>query len=198
MSTNQENRHFTFKEQHNPGGAAVKLEEDHLLGYRSAGGQATGTINETRLDFINKQLVPTYASLPEAMQAYAENQGFTNWSSIGGKNTDEPPLPLQGKSAVSESGGLITISFDLAISATPAQEAVGWEIWAGRRQISLGGGTISTTELQLTNEGEPVKKHERPVLAYYNAAQGSLKGSAPPGLNVTSIFGLEVANGSQQ
>ena len=198
MSTNQENRHFQFKELHNPGGSATVLESDHLQAYLNSGASAGLDFNGTRLDYINKAIPGTFTGLPEAMQAFAVSQGFTNWNSIGAKNSDEPPLPVQGKCAVSESGAAVTISFDLAVAATASQEANGWEVWAGFRQISLAGGTVNGLELRLTNESAPILRNERPVLAYYNAAQGSLKGQAAPGLNVVSIFGLEVPNGSQQ
>ena len=200
MSTNQENRHFTFKENHNPGGAAVVLEEDHLLAYTNAGAAAGNSFNGTRLDFINKSIPGTFAGLPEAMQAFAANAGATNWVSIGGKNSDEPALPIQGNSGISESGTQVRVAFDLNVSATAGQEGAGWNLWVGNREIGVdAAGSISGAVVTLTpKSGAVIKKTDRPILVYYDAGTGSLKGVDAPGLNVVSIWGLEIPNGSQQ
>lgn len=199
MSSNQENRHYTLKEQHNPGGSAVVLAEDHLLGFRSAGAQATGTYNETLLDYINKAIPGTYAGVPEAMQAFAANNSFTNWSSIGAKNGDEPPLVVQGNCKVSESGTVVTVVFDINVTTGVGQEAVGWDLWIDNRNVGFDSGVISTNEVRLTiKAGAIIKKDDRPILVYYDSGPGSLKGSGAGGLDVKSIFGQEIPNGSQQ
>ena len=41
-----------------------------------------GTYNERLLAWLNNYLGASYASLPEAKQAYAEDSGFYNWDSI--------------------------------------------------------------------------------------------------------------------
>lgn len=41
-----------------------------------------GTFNERMLAWINFKLSATHTSLPEAQQAFAEDQGFTNWSAM--------------------------------------------------------------------------------------------------------------------
>jgi len=47
-----------------------------------ADGIATGPFNGRMLLWINGQLSTSYASLPQAMQAFAVDQGFNNWSSM--------------------------------------------------------------------------------------------------------------------
>ncbi len=44
--------------------------------------QATGTFNERLLSYINVKLSASHTSLPAAMQAFAVNEGFNNWSSM--------------------------------------------------------------------------------------------------------------------
>lgn len=48
-----------------------------------AQGVATGLgFNGRMLLWINQVLSTSYTSLPQAMQAFAESQGFNNWSSM--------------------------------------------------------------------------------------------------------------------
>lgn len=51
-----------------------------LFTLRSAAGV---TFNERLLNYINGQLVASHTNLPQAMQAFAENQGANNWDSMG-------------------------------------------------------------------------------------------------------------------
>ena len=44
---------------------------------------AGATFNEAQLIWINSRLSSTYTNLTEAMQAFAESQGFDNWSAMG-------------------------------------------------------------------------------------------------------------------
>lgn len=46
-------------------------------------GIPVGEWNGRLLAWINTQLVPDYADLPGAMQAFAEAQGAPNWNSMG-------------------------------------------------------------------------------------------------------------------
>ena len=152
--------------------------------------------NEWRLDWINKQLPGTYTNIMDAMQAFAENQGFANWASIGGKNADEAPLVIEGNSGVAESGATVAVGFDQNVSAGAGQEHNGWEVWANETNIGVASGTINAAELRLTIEGHVIKKDDRPITVRYDASKGALKG--PTGLNVTTIFAQDVPNGSQQ
>ena len=45
---------------------------------------ADGTFNERMLAWINTMLSSSYTNVNEAMQTYAVNQGFANWSSMDG------------------------------------------------------------------------------------------------------------------
>ena len=197
MSTNQEFRHFNQKEAHNPGGTAVKLEEDHLLGMRAGGAQSSGTFNETRLDWINKTIPGTYANLCDAMAAFGEQNGVASWDAIGGKNTDEAPLLRQG--SVTESGTVVALLFNEDVSTGAGTEANGWTVEIGETpavQGSLSGGTIINNQLRLTLEGVVIERGERPIKVSYSKSAGSLKGGT--GIAVADIFGFEVVNGSQQ
>jgi hypothetical protein len=44
---------------------------------------AGATFNEAQLLWINSRLSASYTNLTEAMQAFAESQGFDDWSSMG-------------------------------------------------------------------------------------------------------------------
>lgn len=44
---------------------------------------ASGSFDERMLAWINDTLVSSYTNVNEAMQAYAEDQGFYSWSSMG-------------------------------------------------------------------------------------------------------------------
>jgi hypothetical protein len=46
-------------------------------------GIPVGTYDERLLSWINNTLSSSYANLPSAMQAFAEDQGFDNWESMG-------------------------------------------------------------------------------------------------------------------
>jgi hypothetical protein len=50
-----------------------------------------GTFNERMLAWINTELGASHTSLPGAMQAYAEDQGAYNWSSMSTINASPPP-----------------------------------------------------------------------------------------------------------
>lgn len=41
------------------------------------------TFNERMLNWINSVLTTSYANLPRAMQAFAEDRGAYNWDSLG-------------------------------------------------------------------------------------------------------------------
>ena len=47
-----------------------------------ADGTAAGTWNERMLAWINATLTASYTNINAAMQAYAVDQGFANWSSM--------------------------------------------------------------------------------------------------------------------
>lgn len=49
----------------------------------SAAGITARTWNGRMLAWINGRLGTSYTSLPTAQQAFAVNQGYTNWSSMG-------------------------------------------------------------------------------------------------------------------
>jgi hypothetical protein len=42
-----------------------------------------GDFSGRMLAYINDYLTASYTSVPEAMQAFAVDQGYTNWSSMG-------------------------------------------------------------------------------------------------------------------
>lgn len=157
------------------------------------------TYNEAKLTWLLAQ-GSTSNNIMDAEVEYAVSQGFTNWSSIGGKNSDEPPLPVQGNSGVSESGQQVRVAFDLNVSATAGQEGTGWNLWVGNREIGVdAAGSISGAVVTLTpKSGAVIKKTDRPILVYYEAVSGSLAGADAPNLSVVNIWGLEIANGSQQ
>lgn len=78
MATNQEGRQAACRDST---GKALDYTGDwHAL--FDAKGIDAGTHNERLLLWINGQLSSTYASVQDAMQAYAESQGFINWSSM--------------------------------------------------------------------------------------------------------------------
>ncbi len=198
MTSNQNNRHYNLKEAHNPGGQAVVLEEDHLKGYVSAGA-TLGAFNETRLDYINKQLPGTYSNLCDAMAAFAASGDVASWADIGGKNTNEGPIPLEGKCAVGESGLTVTVAFDINIAGDASNGfTVYYEELGGRpiKTASIASGVISGTEDRLTIEGDPIPGSAN-VWVDYNSTTGSIKraDSAP---TAVSFWGQRIPNGSQQ
>ena len=62
------------------GTAGTYTEDWHALWDDAA--VAAGTFNERMLAWINGRLSSIYTNVNEAMQAYAEDQGFANWSSM--------------------------------------------------------------------------------------------------------------------
>ena len=56
---------------------------EDLLRLFDADGIPAGTLNERQLRWINARLTASYTNLTEAMQAYAESKGATNWSGLG-------------------------------------------------------------------------------------------------------------------
>ncbi len=44
--------------------------------------QATGTFNERLLSYTNVKLSASHTNINAAKQAFAENEGFNNWSSM--------------------------------------------------------------------------------------------------------------------
>lgn len=58
-----------------------------------AAGIASGDWNGRLLNWINGQLSSSYTNVPGAMQAYAESQGATNWSSMGAFTIDGGGIP---------------------------------------------------------------------------------------------------------
>lgn len=79
MATNQEARQLSIRDSTSTAGM---LNEDWHALFDDA-GVAAGTFNERMLAWINERLSASYASLPEAMQAFAADQGYSNWSSMG-------------------------------------------------------------------------------------------------------------------
>ncbi len=69
--------------------AAIRASTGTTLDYNgdwsalfNAAGIATGSWNGRLLAWINVQLGTSHASLPQAQQAYATANSFTNWSSM--------------------------------------------------------------------------------------------------------------------
>jgi len=52
-----------------------------------AEGVAAGTFNERQLQWINDRLTTSYTNLQEAMQAFADSKGASNWSALGTLDT---------------------------------------------------------------------------------------------------------------
>lgn len=63
-------------------GTALDYNGDWLALFADA-GFTTGTFNERMLAYLNDRLAASHTSLPAAMQAFAVDQGFANWSSMG-------------------------------------------------------------------------------------------------------------------
>ncbi len=79
MTTNQEYQHIALRAVT---GTSGTIEEDwHALW--DTIGIDDGTFDERMLAWINDQLGTSYSNLPGAMHAYAANQGFDNWASMG-------------------------------------------------------------------------------------------------------------------
>ena len=60
---------------------ALSLNGDWLALFAND-GIATGTFNERLLTWINSILGASYTSLPDAQQAFAVEQGYSNWSTM--------------------------------------------------------------------------------------------------------------------
>lgn len=73
----------------------------------TADGIASGDWNGRLLGWINYKLSTSYADLPGAMQAYAVDQGFTNWSSMNTITLGPPPVPAVGNPM----GLLLTLTY---------------------------------------------------------------------------------------
>lgn len=78
MTTNQEGVHTAIRAAT---GTTLDYNSDWSTLFDQAGIDA-GQFNERLLAWINLVLVASYASLPAAQQAFAEDQGFANWSSM--------------------------------------------------------------------------------------------------------------------
>jgi len=63
-------------------GTALDYNSDFMAMF-AVDGFTTGTFNERFLLWLNAQLGSSHTSLPAAMQAFAEDQGYRNWSSMG-------------------------------------------------------------------------------------------------------------------
>lgn len=79
MATNQEGQQATAR---TAGSSALVFNGDFLSMF-AASAVTSGTYNERLLTWINAKLLASYTSLPAAQQAYAESEGFNNWSSMG-------------------------------------------------------------------------------------------------------------------
>lgn len=60
---------------------ALDLNGDWLALFAND-GVTTGTFNERMLTWINSILGASYTSLPDAQQAFAVNQGYSNWTTM--------------------------------------------------------------------------------------------------------------------
>lgn len=63
-------------------GTALDFNGDWLA-LMASDGIETGTFNERLLAWINSTLGESYIALPEAQQAFALDQGYESWSSMG-------------------------------------------------------------------------------------------------------------------
>lgn len=79
MPTNQELRHAAARAI---SGTARDYNSDMLAAF-AVSGITSGTYNERLLMWINAVLGSTHTSIPAAMQAFAQDQGFNNWDSMG-------------------------------------------------------------------------------------------------------------------
>lgn len=78
MATNQEARLADVRAET---GTARTINEDWMALFEGA-GLTQGTYNERLLQWINIQLSASFDNLENAMQAFAEDRGFLNWSSM--------------------------------------------------------------------------------------------------------------------
>jgi hypothetical protein len=63
-------------------GTAYSYNDDWMALFTAA-GITSGTYNERLLVWINAQLSTAYTTLPDAMRAYAINQGVPSWNELG-------------------------------------------------------------------------------------------------------------------
>jgi hypothetical protein len=63
-------------------GTAYTYNDDFMAMFTAA-GVTSGTFNERLLVWINARLSTAYTTLPDAMKAFAVNQGFTSWNEMG-------------------------------------------------------------------------------------------------------------------
>lgn len=63
-------------------GTTLDYNSDWLALFDDA-GIAAGDFNGRMLAWINFKLTTTYVGLPEAQNAFAANEGVTNWLSMG-------------------------------------------------------------------------------------------------------------------
>jgi hypothetical protein len=63
-------------------GTAYTYNDDWMALFTAA-GITSGTYNERLKAWINAQLSTAYTTLPDAMRAYAVNQGVSSWNELG-------------------------------------------------------------------------------------------------------------------
>lgn len=77
-------------------GTARNLNEDWHA-YWDLQAIPEGNFNERMLQWINQALTTSFVNVADAMQAYAEDRGFLNWSSMNDLNlAGGPPPPPPG------------------------------------------------------------------------------------------------------
>ena len=91
MATNQEGRLSSVQTLT---GTALGYQGDWLTLFANE-GYAAGTWNERFLNWLNGRLGTSYATLPQAMEAFAAAYGFTRWSDV----TSIPSLNPSGVQA---------------------------------------------------------------------------------------------------
>jgi hypothetical protein len=94
-------------------GTAYSYNDDWMALFTAA-GITSGTYNERLLVWINAQLSTAYTTLPDAMRAYAINQGVPSWNEMGtftpgggGGVPDLAILARSGDAIVDRSGNYI-------------------------------------------------------------------------------------------
>jgi len=86
MATNSEAQHAALRTRTSTTGT---LNEDWMELF-DLDSIPAGTFNERLHLWLEAKLADTFVSLPEAQQAYAVDQSFDNWSSIGTWDFDAP------------------------------------------------------------------------------------------------------------
>lgn len=90
MPTNQSQRQSQVRAA---SGTARNLNEDWHA-YWDVLGIADGNFDERMLLWVNQALSTSFVNTANAMQAYAEDRGFLNWSSMNDLNlSGGPPQP---------------------------------------------------------------------------------------------------------